>query len=107
MLSDRATGHAALPAAEAATLRQNVGDRLKDLLDAWCQLAHDTAQAGGALQYQHEVGGVARLLYGFLDADLPSRAYKFRANRSMRDVEPNVNLWLKTLDNQDVAHSDP
>ena len=107
VLSDRATGHAALPAAEAATLRQNVGDRLKDLLDAWCQLAHDTAQAGGALQYQHEVGGVARLLYGFLDADLPSRAYKFRANRSMRDVEPNVNLWLKTLDNQDVAHSDP
>jgi hypothetical protein len=23
---------------------------------------------------------------------------KFRANRSMRDVEPSVNLWLKTMD---------
>ena len=37
VLSDRATGHAALPPAEAAALRQNVGDRVKDLLDAWCQ----------------------------------------------------------------------
>jgi hypothetical protein len=27
----------------------------------------------------------------------------FRANRSMRDVEPSVNLWVKTLDNEEVA----
>ena len=26
----------------------------------------------------------------------------FRANRSMRDVEPSVNLWVKTLDNIEV-----
>ena len=107
MLGDRATGHAAMPAAEAAALRRNVGDRVKDLLDAWCQIAHDTADVGGALQYQSEAPAGQRLLYGFLHPKPPTRAYKFRANRSMRDVEPSVNLWLKTLDNQDVASSDP
>ncbi|MFO1419611.1 MAG: DISARM system helicase DrmA [Candidatus Competibacteraceae bacterium] len=107
VLTDRATGHAALPAAEAAALRQNVGDRIKDLLDAWCQIAHEAADVGGALQYQSEAPTGQRLLYGFLHPKPPTRAYKFRANRSMRDVEPSVNLWLKTLDNQDVAPSDP
>ena len=107
VLTDRATGHAALPAAEAAALRQNIGDRVKDLLDAWCQIAHEAADVGGALQYQSEAPTGQRLLYGFLHPKPPTRAYKFRANRSMRDVEPSVNLWLKTLDNQDVASSDP
>ena len=27
-----------------------------------------------------------------------NRRMKFRANRSMRDVEPSVNLWLETLE---------
>jgi hypothetical protein len=27
---------------------------------------------------------------------------KFRANRSLRDVEPSVNLWMKTLEGADV-----
>ena len=34
---------------------------------------------------------------------LPPRHQKFRANRSMRDVEPEVNLWLKTLDGIDIT----
>ena len=37
---------------------------------------------------------------------LPMRYRKFRANRSMRDVEPSVNLWVKTLDNIDVEEDD-
>jgi hypothetical protein len=102
LLSARAAGHATLPQAEATTLQQNVRDRVKDLLDEWCRIAHGFAQHGGVLQYQHEVGGSARLLYEFLNPDAPP-AWKFRANRSMRDVEPSVNLWLKTLDRQDVA----
>ncbi len=100
LLSARAAGHATLPQAEATTLQQNVRDRVKDLLDEWCRIAHGFAQHGGVLQYQHEVGGSARLLYEFLNPDAPP-AWKFRANRSMRDVEPSVNLWLKTL--EDVA----
>jgi hypothetical protein len=27
---------------------------------------------------------------------------KFRANRSLRDVEPEVNLWVRTLENADL-----
>ena len=57
------------------------------------------------LQYQSESGAAQRLLYEFLNPELkklPQRHRKFRANRSMRDVEPSVNLWVKTLDNIDV-----
>ena len=32
---------------------------------------------------------------------LPPRHQKFRANRSMRDVEPSVNVWLRRLDRPD------
>jgi hypothetical protein len=31
---------------------------------------------------------------------------KFRANRSMRDVEPSVNLWLKTMDGIEIEEDD-
>ncbi len=47
-----------------------------------------------------------RLLFEPLDPELrtlPARRRLFRANRSMRDVEPSVNLWVKTLDNEDVV----
>ncbi len=103
-LGDRAAGHHKdLSPTEINALRQNVSDRVKKLLDVWVGRAHDFKDGGSTLQYQHETGGNARLLYEFLNPELPSRTYPFRANRSMRDVEPNVNLWLKTLDNQDVA----
>jgi hypothetical protein len=51
------------------------------------------------------VGAAQRLLYDFLDPALkalPARHWSFRAPRSMRDVEPEVNLWLKTLGGDDV-----
>ena len=38
------------------------------------------------------------MLHEFLDPELktmPPRHKKFRANRSMRDVEPSVNLWVQ------------
>ena len=66
------------------------------------QIANQYRQNGTTLQYQNEVGGAKRLLYGFLDPELAEvnpRFRKFRANRSMRDVEPEVNLWLRSLDN--------
>ena len=61
------------------------------------------------MQYQAEVGGANPLLHGFLDPELkrlPPRYKKFRANRSMRDVEPSVNLWLKTLEGMDVEEDE-
>ena len=71
--------------------------------DEWNALAKEMHDVGGSLQYQREAGNAAALLHEFLHPDLknlPSNhpRMKFRANRSMRDVEPSVNLWLKTID---------
>ena len=52
------------------------------------------------MQYQQEVGAAQRLLYEYLHPDLqnlPAVRRKFRANRSMRDVEPSVELGVKNL----------
>jgi hypothetical protein len=107
-LASRAAAYAeTLP--EANALRQRVRDRALDLLDAWNQIAHDLQTQGVQLQYQSETGAAQRLLYEFLNPELkklPGRHRKFRANRSMRDVEPSVNLWVKTLDNIDVEEDD-
>ncbi len=86
---------------DAKQLRLKVEARCKDLLDEWSAIAKELHDMGGALQYQTEAGSAQRLLYEFLNPELknlPPRHKKFRANRSMRDVEPSVNLWLKTLD---------
>jgi len=89
----------------AETPGQRVRARAVDLLDEWSHIAHDLRNQGVSLQYQIETGAAQRLLYEFLNPELktlPLRYRKFRANRSLRDVEPSVNLWVKTLDNIDV-----
>jgi hypothetical protein len=91
--------------AEAEAIRHRLLDRAKDLLDEWEKIAKEYADVGTQLQYQREEGAARPLLYTFLDPELrklPGRHRKFRANRSMRDVEPGVNLWVKTLDNVEV-----
>ena len=73
-------------------------------------MATDLHNVGGQLQYQVETGRAQRLLYEFLNPELkqkPPRYKKFRANRSMRDVEPGVNLWLKTSDGVDIEEEAP
>ncbi len=101
-LSERAVEtHQNSSSEEAEQLRLTVLERCKDLLDEWSRIAKDLHDSGGALQYQTEQGSAQRLLYEFLNPDLktlPPKHRKFRANRSMRDVEPSVNLWLKTID---------
>ena len=89
-------------AAERKLLKDNVFKRCQDLLDEWEMIAQQFRENGTALQYQREVGSAQRLMYEFLSPELDGvspRFKKFRANRSMRDVEPEVNLWLKSLDN--------
>lgn len=107
-LAARAAAYAETPQ-EAAALRQRVRERAVDLLDEWSHIAHDLQTQGVQLQYQIETGAAQRLLYEFLNPDLkklPMRHRKFRANRSMRDVEPSANLWVKTLDNIDVEEDE-
>jgi hypothetical protein len=107
-LAARAAAYAETPE-EAEALRQRVRGRCVDLLDEWSHIAHDLQGQGVQLQYQIETGAAQRLLYEFLSPELkklPQRHRKFRANRSMRDVEPAVNLWVKTFDNIDVVEDE-
>jgi len=104
-LSQRGASHAIMPSSAQQALQQTVSERTKDLLDEWAYIANDLQGNGTQLQYQSETGAAQRLLYEFLNPDLKrlhSRHKKFRANRSLRDVESSVNLWLKTLDNVEI-----
>jgi hypothetical protein len=102
----RALNHASLSTDEERELRDKIRTRCQDLLDEWAHIAGDFKLTSTPLQYQAwEIGGARALIRDFLDPELrtlPPRFKKFRANRSMRDVERSVNLWLKRLDNTDV-----
>jgi hypothetical protein len=107
-LADRAAD-AAESQEQAEAFRQSLSERAKDLLDEWERIAKEYQDVGALLQYQQEEGAARPLLHAFLDpelAKLPARHRKFRANRSMRDVEPGVNLWVRTLDNVEVTEDD-
>jgi hypothetical protein len=71
-------------------------------LDEWEKIAHELHNDGGALKYQVSEAGAPRpLLHQFLDPELqrlPEVYQRFRANLSLRDVEPTVNLWVNNLD---------
>jgi len=87
-------------------LRLRVRQRANDLLDSWELIAHGYQQNGVALQYNRsEAGGAVQpLLRDILDPELQSlpRVHaEFRANRSMRDVEPSVNVLMRNLDRPD------
>ncbi len=105
-LSERAAGHdKELDAIDAEALRLKVQGLVKDLLDSWAKIA-DTQDT--KLQYQRETGSAPPLLYDPLDPELekqPKIAQKFKSQRSLRDVEPTVDLWIKTTDIYDTeAH---
>lgn len=75
--------------------RHQLKGEVKELLDAWHYLATDL----GKLQYQREISGSPPLLRDFLDPEIEKispRERKFRAQRSLRDVEPSVNIWVNT-----------
>jgi hypothetical protein len=98
VLARRAEGHdVQLAADDAEKLRKEVKERVLALLDTWQQIA----KKKGDLQYQQEVGVAPPLLFGPLDPELAKQtkeAQQFKANRSLRDVEPTVSLWLRNPD---------
>ena len=99
--AERAASHdASVSPADADALRHVVRNRARRLLDDWCQIANQLQQTHTRLQYQRELAGGQRLLREFLDPELSTLSptqRKFRANRSMRDVERSVDLTIKTL----------
>lgn len=102
---NRAQAHRSGQGDDPATLGVKVRQQCLDLLDTWARIVSEYRDASTSTQYQKEVGGAKQLLHHFLDPELQtlhSRHRKFRANRSMRDVEPDVNLWMRRLDNIEV-----
>ncbi|MCC7141403.1 MAG: helicase [Candidatus Eisenbacteria bacterium] len=83
---------------------RGIRDRVVDLLDAWTYVAAEYAEAGATVKYQeYEPRSAQPLLRGMLEQTFESPQHrKFRANRSLRDVEPVVQLLLKELSGADV-----
>jgi len=99
--AERASEHSPMGPTERTALLANVKHRCDDLLDDWLKIAKQAQQEGSSIQYQVESNSPPRrLLYEFLHPDLPmlhAIQRKFRANRSMRDVEPAVEVLVKNL----------
>ena len=105
-LPKRVRAHRQLTADEEQRLDASVRSRAKDLLDSWVKVAKAQRDASARLVYQpFENADGPPLLHQPLDpelANLSQDVRKFKAPRSLRDVEPSVNLWLKRLDGTEV-----
>jgi hypothetical protein len=103
-ISQRAANHnKEFTKEEAEALRLHLRSAVTDLLDDW---EHIATEKQGKLQYQQEVGDAPPLLYDPLDPALLKqnlRAKKFKAQRSLRDVEQSVDLWIQRPDGQDFG----
>ena len=100
-LAERARAHAWPQTPELGQqLHDNVIHRCTSLLDDWVNIVEQLRQSSTHLEYQKELGGGARLLFSFLDPelrDVSKERRRFKANRSMRDVEPSVVLNVRRL----------
>ena len=80
--------------------RHSVAARVVDLLDSWLEVVEDYSKVNASVKYQkYELrSGGGHLLREMLEEDFESADHaKFRANRSLRDVEPEVNLRIRPL----------
>ncbi len=84
---------------ERAELARSVRNRIVDLLDSWQHVIDFYRGAGVGVQYQkHEKHQktLKPLLREMLDRDFETEHHgKFRVNRSLRDVEPEVNVYVQ------------
>ena len=79
---------------QSETLRQEVRLQVKDLLDIWAKIA----ESENPLQYQKEEDAATPLLLDANDVDADKASLerqKFKAQRSLRDVELTVNLLAR------------
>ena len=101
IFSERARIHdLELSPTESDALARDVDDKAQALLADWCEIAREQAKQGIGLNYQkyedHTSMGV--LLRDFLDSDLEKMKpihHRFRANRSMREVETPVDILVE------------
>jgi hypothetical protein len=87
---------------------RSVQNRIVDLLDSWRKVYEDYSASGVPMQYQkYELRRSQPLLREMLDTNFESEHHrKFRANRSLRDVEPEVNLFLRDLSGMEVGDNE-
>jgi hypothetical protein len=93
--------------AEREERLRSVQNRVVDLLDSWRKVFDDYRGANVRLQYQkYEKDGPKPLLRDMLDEDFETPHHrKFRIGRSLRDVEPEVNLFVKELSGSQTERS--
>ena len=85
----------------------HVEHRVQSLVDDWARLAHEAGQGGVAFGYARGRGSGTStpLLREMIDPDrdlLSERQLRFRAPRSLRDVEPVVLLGIKSPEGRDI-----
>jgi hypothetical protein len=103
IFAERAAAHdQILNPVSSSQIEAVVRQRCDALLSDWLLIAQQLAQSGVTLQYQREstAPSTNRLLHEFLNPDLaakPAVFRNFRANRSMRDVEPSIDLAIRNL----------
>jgi len=99
VFEERVAGQPFDDEAERDERQRSVQNRIVDLLDSWLWILEDYRQANVQLQYQpYELKPPKPLLRDLLETRFESEHHrKFRANRSLRDVEPEVNLYLDEL----------
>ncbi len=93
-------------------LKAHLRQRIESLLDSWTRVATDEHHKGEGLAYQlYEEGQSSKrpLLRMPLDPDLAEcnrHERSFVANRSMRDVEGTVDVYVTTLKKSTIALED-
>ena len=107
VLAKRAREHRKLTVEEESRINAYLRTRTKDLLDSWTNVARGQQQVAARLVYQRyeraQGPALLRMPLEAPDPDLGKDGAKFKAPRSLRDVEPSVNLFVKRLDDTDVA----
>ena len=105
VLAARVAAHASLSKADEEALSEKLRGRAADLLDSWAKISQQQKNVASSLRYQrwNEVGGPLAtgpyLLMDPLDPELliaDSDRRKFKAQRSLRDVEPSVPLLVES-----------
>ncbi|WP_420618556.1 DISARM system helicase DrmA [Candidatus Poriferisocius sp.] len=84
---------------ERSVRLQSVRSRIVDLLDSWIAVVDDYKGANTAVKYQQYEPTVGKpLLREMLEEEFESPHHrKFRANRSLRDVEPEINIYIHPI----------
>ena len=97
----RVEQYAALDSKEMQQRRDGVRGKVEDLLDDWAKISKEQKDTSATLRYQQYDDSTGPYLLRYpLDPDLErleSKRAQFKAHRSLRDVEPACNLWLKEL----------